>query len=228
MLGQAFRGGLSPILLGVLTFAAMGVTSLITGLFAHGLLNRATTDAVTWRQQARVLVLAVEVIDTALVLGLWISLAKRRQEAAPNEARPLVAWLLVTPLSGVALGINVVYHYVLQSYLQLPSWWETQEPWDLSVWTLVLVCVQPALVEEVFFRRLLYDALLPHARVTATICITSVTFGMAHIGAPFSIPVLILLGSGLGYLRWLAGSIWPCIFVHFLHNVVVVLLENAR
>jgi membrane protease YdiL (CAAX protease family) len=50
-------------------------------------------------------------------------------------------------------------------------------------------------------------------------------FGLAHLGMPLSIPMLILVGLGFGYLRVGSRSIILPMILHFAHNATVTLVE---
>jgi membrane protease YdiL (CAAX protease family) len=46
-------------------------------------------------------------------------------------------------------------------------------------------------------------------------------FGLAHLGVPLSVPILILIGVMLGYARVLTGGVCIPILLHFIHNMLV-------
>ena len=89
------------------------------------------------------------------------------------------------------------------------------------------MCVQPAVIEELFFRHLLLGHLRPHVGMHGAVWVSAVGFGMAHLGNPVGWPVLILLGAGLGYARTLSGTLALPIALHFLHNLCVLALNDA-
>jgi uncharacterized protein len=88
----------------------------------------------------------------------------------------------------------------------------------------VLLTVIPAIIEELFFRRAIFNVFLEFMGCQATVWLTAFLFAMAHIDQPFGMPVLFLLGVLLGYARLGTGSIILPIVLHFLHNAVVVYL----
>src|SRR5258708_36568856 len=98
----------------------------------------------------------------------------------------------------------------------------------MGVTPLVLVsyCLEPALIEELFFRYLALDTLRGVMNVHAAVAVSSVMFGLAHIGVPLSIPMLALVGVALGYARVASGRLALPVLLHFLHNFVIVLMRG--
>ena len=89
---------------------------------------------------------------------------------------------------------------------------------------LLVVCIQPAIVEELFFRSLAFRALLPYLSAGGTVLVTSVSFGLAHIHAPLSVPMLTLLGVVFGGAALMTGRLWLLMLLHFCHNLAITLL----
>lgn len=92
---------------------------------------------------------------------------------------------------------------------------------------LPVVLVLSAIVEELFFRGFLWEALSQAVPTLANLVITSVLFCLAHVlvlseafGADRLFPSLIL-GFVLGAVRARAGSVWPGIILHVLHNATL-------
>src|SRR5207302_389923 len=56
----------------------------------------------------------------------------------------------------------------------------------------------------------------------AAVVLTALAFALAH-GAVVDFPVLLATGLGLGYLRYRAGSLYPCIALHGVFNGVGLL-----
>ncbi len=151
------------------------------------------------------------------------AIALRRYQSIP---RPDVAQWIVWPVSFVAMGLalaaNFGYHQALISMgvreLELVP--AGSEYWP---WWIVTICVQPAIFEELFFRGSAWKVMSGALGLHATVIVSSAMFGMAHIGVPLSIPVLMVVGLVLGYARAYSGSILLPAILHFLHNLAVVL-----
>lgn len=85
-----------------------------------------------------------------------------------------------------------------------------------------LVAVFPAIVEELFYRGVVFRYLRRGGFGFAAV-ISSLIFGMVHM----NITQLIfagILGFVLCYLYELTGHIWPGMIIHFVNNAVVLLL----
>src|SRR5262249_55571120 len=96
----------------------------------------------------------------------------------------------------------------------------------LSPQVVVTVCLMPAVFEELFFRHLALGSLREHIGVHGSVWISSVMFGMAHIGATLSVPILILLGVYFGYARVVSGGLLLPMMLHFVHNAVITYVNT--
>ncbi|HET6574302.1 MAG TPA: CPBP family intramembrane glutamic endopeptidase [Fimbriiglobus sp.] len=173
--------------------------------------------------------MAFEGLDTVIVvLGVLIAGRPLARAAAGNR---LAAWTLAVPGFLLLLGTNVGYHQLLQTLLS--PYQDPDAPPIIDIrltdgaWAILLVCVQPAVVEELFFRYLLFGHLRPHLGTHGAVWLSAVVFGMAHLGNIPGWPVLILLGAGLGYARAFSGGLALPILLHFLHNFAVLLIDHA-
>ena len=175
--------------------------------------------------------LVFEAVDAAIVVAA-IVLASRPLRRAAAWNRP-GTWLLSVPGFAVVIAVNFGYHallvYVFAGDDATPP--EAAEAADglftRDGWRTVLtVCVQPAVVEELFFRFLLLGHLRHHLGLHASVWLSSVLFGMAHLGNVPGWPVLILIGATLGYARVLSGGLALPMLLHFCHNFVICLAEE--
>ncbi|MCX7702203.1 MAG: CPBP family intramembrane metalloprotease, partial [Gemmataceae bacterium] len=98
------------------------------------------------------------------------------------------------------------------------------EFWRQAPWMVLLaMAVIPGVVEELFFRGFLFNALLRHVRPGAVIVVTAILFGLFHIfpGGFLAIERLLpstLMGLILGWVRWPSGSVLPGALLHLAHN----------
>lgn len=178
--------------------------------------------------RTRLLVVSIlEAVDTLLVAVAGLLLVR---VAAPRDAsRPFLAWALAGPALVGTLAVNIGYHALIRSLgiptIELP--FNLADP-QLALWGLVSVCIQPALVEEWFFRGIVWKSFRQYLGVHGTVWVVAVMFGMAHIGVFLSVPVLILIGGLLGYARLYSGGLLLPIVLHFLHNLLVSLWGMAQ
>jgi membrane protease YdiL (CAAX protease family) len=120
--------------------------------------------------------------------------------------------------------MNAAYHTALRGFIGVrPSADPILAATGVTPLVLFAYCLEPAVVEELFFRYLALDTLRGVMNVHAAVVISSVMFGLAHIGVPLSIPMLALVGVALGYARVASGRLALPMVLHFLHNFVIVL-----
>jgi uncharacterized protein len=128
------------------------------------------------------------------------------------------------PLLGSLLALNFGYHSVLRSWLGVPLISdELMDRFDLIAF--VTICLQPAIVEELYCRRFALDILRVPVGRHAAVWITAIMFGFMHVAVLPSVPYLILFGACLAYMRSASGTIFLPILLHFSHNLVVLLFD---
>jgi membrane protease YdiL (CAAX protease family) len=91
-------------------------------------------------------------------------------------------------------------------------------------WPLVvgLVCIQPAVFEEIGFRGVILPALQPALAPSEAVIVSALLFMTLHLTIG-SFPHLFVMGLVLGYLRVKTGSLLPGMLMHFAHNLLCVL-----
>ncbi len=99
---------------------------------------------------------------------------------------------------------------------------QTQSSWELLM-NIIVICLIPALGEELIFRGLLQNRLSkflnnPHI----AIIITSIIFSAIHMQFQGFLPRMIL-GMVLGYMFYLTGNFWIAVIAHFINNAVQVI-----
>lgn len=210
---------LRPFAVVIWTFAALLLQSVLFAVIAavggHG--DFGITSQLTW-------ISILEAVDTVIVflaaMMLW-NLASPR-----DSRRPLLAWVGAWPALAAALAINLGYHRWFEGFgivaQDLPI--DQQDP-RMIAWAFATVCIQPALVEEWFFRGIAWKTFRDHMGPHGTVWVIAIMFGLAHVGAFLSVPVLILLGALLGYARLYSGGIALPILLHFVHNLAVSLWD---
>ena len=124
------------------------------------------------------------------------------------------------------LGVNFGYHSFLMSIAGI------DESDDLllshrSLLPAIIIayCVAPAIIEEFFFRHICLGVFRRNLDVHTSVFVTSMMFGLLHIGVPVSAPILAVIGIGFGYARVYSGGILLPILLHFFHNLFITLWE---
>jgi CAAX protease family protein len=90
---------------------------------------------------------------------------------------------------------------------------------------ILLICVQPAVFEELGFRGVILPALQPTLTVRDAAIVSALLFMTLHL-AIASFPHLFLMGLVLAYLRVRSGSLLPGMLMHFTHNFLCILAER--
>jgi membrane protease YdiL (CAAX protease family) len=168
-----------------------------------------------------------EIFD-AIVVGIAVWAIGRPPEWRRLSDAP-AGWLWAAAVAGLGLvlAVNLAYHTALRGYIGLsPSGDPILAVTGVTPLVLFAYCLEPAVIEELFFRYLALDTLRGVMNVHAAVAVSSVMFGLAHIGVPLSIPMLALVGVALGYARVASGRLALPMLLHFLHNFVIVLMRG--
>jgi membrane protease YdiL (CAAX protease family) len=201
----------------IVIYALMLVVSVFWGwvMLAGG--ARMTPDAVTAGT------FLVEMIDAVLVVTAVCVLGRVGLPDPPPGARP-AAWALSAPTLFLLLCLNLAYSALLRQFIGLDA--GPKGP-GLTPITLLVVCVQPAVVEELFFRYTALGVLRRASGLHAAVWVTAAMFAMAHVYNPLGVPYLFLAGVVFGYARaW--GGLSLSMLMHFVHNLAVVAIEGVR
>jgi sodium transport system permease protein len=129
---------------------------------------------------------------------------------------PLELWLMAN--SGVGANLEERYGKILQPY---------RDAQQSLGWLVLIVVVAPAILEELFFRGLLFGALKKRSGPLVTIGVSGLLFGATHVvlGGALGLERLApstLLGLLLGAVAWRTGSVWPSILLHACHNAILL------
>ncbi len=170
--------------------------------------------------------LIVTAIDSALVL-VWM-LFSRRALAPGFTTFPSHRWFLLAvtlPLAtflvaSVAVeALTVVFAVEEYSYTGPFS-----EAGYGAPWAILVICVQPAVIEEIAFRGIILSGMRQVLEEGESILVSSLLFTTIHLSV-LSFPHLLMIGLVLGYLRSRTGSLYPGMVLHFTHNLLCVVSE---
>jgi CAAX protease family protein len=101
-----------------------------------------------------------------------------------------------------------------------PDKWEPNHAAAFAV-NFVMFAVVAPVVEELTFRGLGYSLLAPLGQVWA-ILVVGLTFGLAH-GLVEGLPVLVVFGAALAWVRSRADSVYPGMVMHALFNSIALI-----
>ncbi len=91
--------------------------------------------------------------------------------------------------------------------------------------TVLAVVVLPAIVEELFFRGVLFSA-LERCGTWPALILSAIAFAMIH-GDLNNFAGPLVAGLIYGYLTYVLDSIWPAIFAHMVNNALALFLSNT-
>jgi membrane protease YdiL (CAAX protease family) len=138
---------------------------------------------------------------------------------------PAVGWALlayVVYLAGSLIWLNALGIQDEQDNITTQL---VEDPTTTTVAGLAIFAVVVApIVEELFFRGFVFNAMRSKLPVGWAAVVTGTMFGVVHaFGSPvgFLVP-LALLGTVLCLVYWKTGSLLPCIALHSLNNCIAL------
>jgi len=171
---------------------------------------------------------ASELILFAIILGFVFLIARglpkretfalRRPDSWRRAARRAIAVFILIGIANAIL--NPLLHGGREQGLA-PSGWEPSHAAAYALNLIAFAIIGP-IAEELTFRGLGFY-LLPRYGQTAAILVIGVTFGLWH-GLIEALPVLIIFGIGLAYLRSRTNSIYPGMILHATFNGAALIL----
>lgn len=193
------------------------------------MLGAALVVAVIAASEASSLASVLIVIDVLLTVVVFVWLIATVGYVGPAlAARPKAKWYgAAAGLACVTFGLALVVLELLTEVLGVRQvgysapFLRAGYGWSAVI---LFVCVQPAIVEELAFRGVILGALRGVVGTRDAVVVSSLMFAFLHLGI-LSFPHLFLIGLMLGFLRVRSGSLYPCMLMHFLHNLLVVLSE---
>src|SRR5262245_49923183 len=142
----------SPVVAVVWFFLGMLLVSLVQGMIL-------SFSSDFTREGALRVMLVTEAVFSVLVLAaLGVVRGVRPTPAVTSEQRT-AAWLAGVPVLAALLGLNMAYHMALKRLFPILG---LAPGIEFNLLMVLLVCVQPAVFEELFFRYLALGALRAH------------------------------------------------------------------
>jgi len=89
---------------------------------------------------------------------------------------------------------------------------------------IFFIVILPPIFEELAFRGFLFNQLQKVANTKVTIIATAFLFALIHLSI-ISFIWIFPFGLLLGYLRSKFNTLWLGMIIHFIHNLVVVLID---
>jgi membrane protease YdiL (CAAX protease family) len=168
---------------------------------------------------------AVEVLDAVLTVGALALVWKSAKQARAHRTG-VMAWLVAWPMLAALLAVNILFITYLRELFK-PFGPVEAEKMQVTLTTVLLICVQPAIVEELFFRQMVLGVFRRSMNVHLAVWLTAAMFAFAHLGNLVGMPYLFLAGAVFGYAR-VFGGLPLAMLMHFVHNFVVIAYEAWR
>jgi uncharacterized protein len=155
----------------------------------------------------------------------------------------IASWRTVLPLLGrfpninwfaAALGLSLITYaigaFVIGAFQSASDPHGEQLPNPFLAagygWSMVILvtCVQPAIIEELAFRGVILGALQKALRPMEAVAVSALMFMILHLSFP-RFPHTLALGLAAGLIRTRTRSLYPCMLLHFSHNLLCVAAE---
>ncbi len=138
-------------------------------------------------------------------------------------------FLMGIPLVGAGLLITLLLQNLLLTLVPgleslLIQFEETLQFNHMAIYILV-IAVCPAICEELLFRGFILTGLQVEKHPVFAIVTSSIMFGIFHMNV-FQFITGMILGSVLGFVTYKSKSIYPAMALHFLNNLVAVLISG--
>jgi membrane protease YdiL (CAAX protease family) len=213
---EPLRGRVAAWLVFVLAFAALSYSARFAG-------GEEPSD-LAFRYSSSI----AAVIQYGLILGILLLIAYGLPKRPVFALRKPPSWLRALGYAGLALlaiwGSAAVLSPLLRGGAHeqglVPDKWESGHIGAFAAFFVAVTVVGPA-VEELTFRGLGLTLLMPYGRWTA-ILTTGVMFGLAH-GLLIALPVLIVFGVAVGWVRDRTQSVYPGMLLHGTFNGVALI-----
>lgn len=171
---------------------------------------------------------ASELILFAIILTFVFLIARGLPKREAFALRRPESWGRAIGLGFAVLILIVIANAALNPLLHggreqglTPSGWEPRHAAAFGLNLFAFAIVGP-IAEELTFRGLGFYLLQPFGQ-TAAIVVLGIMFGLWH-GLVEALPVLIIFGLGLAYLRSRTRSIFPGMILHALFNGAALIL----
>lgn len=161
-------------------------------------------------------------IQYAIILGVVLAIAKPEWAlfALRRPSGRVVSSVVIAFVAIYAASILVgLYSNPGKEQGLTPDGWDSSRAVPFVVNFVMFAAVAPA-VEELTFRGLGYSLLAPFGTVVACLGV-GLAFGLAH-GLLEGLPVLVVFGTALAFVRSRTDSIYPGIAVHAIFNAIAL------
>jgi uncharacterized protein len=172
--------------------------------------------------------LIVSIIDISIVIAFWVNNS--------HELKPLfslsnfkISIALLTIIGALAFSvlINIIAEFIQISISDNDVFYNPylfgDTPYPM-LFSILFICVQPAIFEEVAFRGFMFNNLQQVTSPISAVYITSFIFGIIHL-AFIGMIWLVPIGLAFAFLRLRYNTLWYGMIGHFTYNLGITLIE---
>lgn len=206
----------------MLVFLIVGVGLLFVGLYVGGEGHKLNLTVVL----AANLISVVAVLAAVQIVLVW----RRRMPWRGLGFAPIPGrWIATSAAVGLACVAGAgLLRLLLFSGIPDPGR-QLVAPYGFTWWGLIGMVVTAGalmpLVEEIYYRGILYRWMRSRWRVAVSVPVSAAIFGLTHIHyAPALMVLVALLGVVLALAYERTGSLWPSVIIHATNNTVAVVL----
>jgi membrane protease YdiL (CAAX protease family) len=151
-------------------------------------------------------------VRKGISVAAYLGLAWPPAQQALRWSLILFGFLAASDSLSLALGRSVVPELMIPVY---------QTAGSLPIFLIGIVVAAP-LAEEFLFRGFLLAGLLnSRLRPSGAIALTALAWGTLHVQYDlYGMATVAVIGILLGLIRWRTGSLWLCVLLHALMNVL--------
>ena len=186
-----------------------------------------TPDDIAYRYSSSV----AAAVQYGLMLVILLFIARGLPLREVFGLRRPRSWPRALGLAAVALLVIWTAAAALSPFLDaseeqglVPTEWDPSRAGAFAAFFVSVTVLAPT-VEELTYRGLGYAFLAPYGVVLAVV-VTGVLFGAAH-GLILGLPVLVIFGIAIGWLRARTASVYPPIVLHAVFNGTALIAAVA-
>jgi membrane protease YdiL (CAAX protease family) len=163
-------------------------------------------------------------VAAAALATFWILLSRLQRNPESRAARVIAKSAFMVGVLVAVLGISIVLERILPQKEDTVFDLLMKSSRQVRIWLAILAVFTAPLVEEVVYRGVVYSALRRRIGLNWSIAIVTLLFAGVHFpqywGAWAGLAGLTFLSFVLTVVRATTKSIYPCIVIHMLNNIV--------
>lgn len=159
---------------------------------------------------------------TSVFVGFYWATIKKLLKT-PLHWKPLLSIIVI------AVTLGSIIHYLPSQFNENKHnqyqisliFWLSEYP---KFYSILFLCVLPAIFEEFAFRGFVLENLLGHFPTNFALLLSAILFAGLHLSL-ISVIWLIPIGFIFAYFRYHYQSLWYSIIGHFCYNLTIILFE---